>query len=167
MRKFILTVVCFLYISMAVPATRDYQIQYAPGINPKDFYRLDPRLIDVVEAVAQFCQKNGVQLVITSMIRTKERNLAVKSRSLTHVEGRAVDFSVKERWGWNEAKLMLLMEEMEMRFKSIGAISYMGNRRTILLIHETTSKEGALHAHIQVDRKRPNEKTERIIPFKI
>lgn len=129
-------------------------IKFASGINPNDINKIDPRLLKVVFFIAEYCENNEVTFVVTSMIRSTQRNIEVKSKSLTHVEGRAVDFSVKEQWGWNEAKLAILMEEVQMKYSFIGAWSYMGRQRTILLMHSVDGSAQNFHAHVQVDRPR-------------
>lgn len=140
---------------VADPASYRPKIQFATDINPNDINKLDPRLLKVVNFIADYCEQNNITFVITSMIRSKERNKAVGSVSDTHTTGRAVDFSVKEKWGWTQAHIDVIFSEVEMRYNLMGAISYMGNRRTVFLMHDAGN---GIHAHIQVDRNNPYKK---------
>ena len=142
MIKYILLFILGVLLSFPIiadPASYRPKIQFATGINPNDINKLDPRLLKVVNFIADYCEQNNITFVITSMIRSKERNQQVKSVSTTHVEGRAVDFSVKEKWGWTKLHTDVIFSEVEMRYNSIGAISYMGQRRTIFLMHDSVS----------------------------
>jgi len=153
MAKYLIIILLGFTLSInANPPSYRPNIKFAKDINPNDINKIDPRLLKVVFYVAEFCEQNEITFVVTSMIRSKERNSEVRSKSLTHVEARAVDFSIKEHWGWNEAKLAVLMEAVQMRYSFIGAWSYLGKQRTILLMHSTDGTSQNLHAHLQVDR---------------
>lgn len=153
LKYLIIGLACLSICATASSPSYRPNIKFASGINPNDINKIDPRLLKVVFFIAEYCENNEVTFVITSMIRTAERNRQVRSVSTTHVEARAVDFSVKEHWGWNEAKLAILMEEVQMRYNFIGAWSFMGRQRTILLVHSVGTIDEK-HAHIQVDRPR-------------
>lgn len=150
-KYFIIGLTCLSICATASSPSYRPNIKFASGINPNDINKIDPRLLKVVFFIAEYCENNEVTFVVTSMIRTPERNRQVKSLSTTHVDGRAVDFSVRESWGWNEAKLAILTEEVQMRYNFIGAYSYLGKQRTILLIHDAGNGN---HMHLQVDRPR-------------
>lgn len=155
MFKYLLTLLLLIGLfnpTIVNPSVYNPNVFFSEGINPNDIYKIDPRLRKVVDFISNFCTDNEVKFVITSMIRSAERNKQVKSVSTTHVEGRAVDFSVRERWGWNEAKLLILTEEVQMRYSFIGAYSSLGKQRTILLLHDASN---GYHAHLQVDRNNP------------
>ena len=154
--KYIVTLVLSLILSFPIvadPASYRPKIQFATDINPNDINKLDPRLLTIVNFIADYCEQNNITFVITSMIRSKERNKAVGAVSDTHTTGRAVDVSIKEKWGWNEAKLAIVMEEVQMRYNFIGAWSFLGKQRTIILVH-SVGDSNSLHMHLQVDRPR-------------
>lgn len=160
MRYLILVVILVIGISLPIRANPNVykpNVYFAKDVNPNDIYKIDPRLREVVDFVSQFCVDNEVKFMITSMIRSKERNIAVGAKSVTHTEARAVDFSIKPHWGWNDAKLAILLEEVQMRYNFIGAISVLGKKRTIMLVH-SVGTVAETHAHLQVDRPKTKGK---------
>jgi hypothetical protein len=121
-------------------------IRHAPGINLADLLKIEPRLMSMVATVAEFCKQNNVKFVVTSIIRTKERNLQVGSVSVTHVEGRAVDFSILTKWGWNKKLLDKLVRVVEDKHGEYGLYGK-NKKQKVILIHNAGSGN---HAHLQV-----------------
>lgn len=141
-----------LIILFAIPAIGfPYTINFSKGIDPTSIDRLHPKLKDIALFIAGFCEQNRVKFVVTSTIRSLERNKQVRAKSLTHVEGRAFDFSLREEHGWTQELVMLLFIKINERYGHLGAYSTNG-KQVIMFNHEGDSKEGAYHSHVQVHK---------------
>lgn len=127
-------------------------INFASGIDPKSFDKLHPKLRDIAYYIAGFCAQNNIKFVITSTIRSKERNAQVKSVSLTHVEGRAFDMSIKEQWGWNDYLILILVEKVEKIYGSYGAYSNVNGKQVLVFNHDAGN---GVHLHYQVFKGLP------------
>jgi hypothetical protein len=121
--------------------------RYAKNVDPVDFLKLDPRVIEMIGGVAKFCKEHNITFMITSAVRTPKKNKAVGAKSLTHVQGRAIDFSIKKFWGWTPRTIALLEKYIEKRYGEYGIIPPL-QRQKVLLIHKVAG--GAVHAHLQV-----------------
>ena len=147
---------CFL--SFSVFATNDNSnnahlkqtFRYAKEVNPVDFLKLDPRVIEMIGGVAKFCKENKITFMITSAIRSEKRNREVKSKSTTHVEGRAIDFSIKPFWGWNKVTIRKLEKYIENRYGQYGLYGPFLKQK-VIVIHDAGNGSG-WHAHLQVTR---------------
>lgn len=136
---------------------------FAKGINPSDIFRLDAKMILLLNYVAYWCHKKQVEFYITSLIRTRKENDALGSTSLTHVEGRAVDFSIQQKFGWDYSIVQDLMSELNILvntrcigvcrnpYYEIGAISESDYKQRPIVIHKNYSNDNN-HAHLQVRR---------------
>lgn len=134
---------------------------YAKGINCNDIFRLTSEMQLLLSYVGYWCYRRNIDLHITSLIRTKEENAALESKSLTHVEGRAVDFSIKQRWGWDYSKVQDLVNDLNILvnqvtigiirnpYYNIGAISSSDYQQRPIVIHKNYSNNND-HAHLQV-----------------
>lgn len=146
------TIVLLLSL-LAFPAySGDSDINFAPGINPKDIHRIHPKLRDMLRFIAAFCKQENIKFVITSMIRTEERNKAVGSVSKTHVEGRAVDFSIKEQWGWTPELVWHITQKVIRNYKEYGAFSNVNGKQVVIFTHDAGT---GTHVHLQVHRLLP------------
>lgn len=125
--------------------------RYARDVNPVDFLKLDPRVIEMIGGVAKFCKEHGITFMITSAVRSPEYNKAVGGESSTHVDGRAIDFSVKSAWGWTPELIKKLELYIEKRYGEYGRVSLL-KRQPVILIHKVHN--GAVHAHLQVSINR-------------
>lgn len=125
--------------------------RYAKDVNPVDFLKLDPRIIEMIGGVAQFCKKHNITFMITSAIRSPERNKEVKSVSTTHVDGRAIDFSIKPHWGWTPVLIKRLENYINSRFGEYGIYAPM-RRQKVIVVHDANNGTG-LHVHLQVARE--------------
>lgn len=138
-------------------------VSFSKDVNPDDIKKLTPKMRLLLEFVIYWSQARNIELHITSLIRSTEQNNAVKSKSTTHMEGRAVDFSIKEKYGWTYDKLQKLVNELnnlvECRtlgifrnvFYNIGAISAHDNQQRSIVIHKNYNNNLS-HAHLQVRR---------------
>jgi hypothetical protein len=148
--------ILILLLTLAPLSYASAPINYASGIDPASFEKLHPKLKDIAYFVASFCQQNGIKFVITSTIRTKERNRLVGGKSETHTSGRAFDFSLREEYGWTDDRIMLLVYQIERNYKEFGAYSLNGGKQVVIFNHSAESGKGGLyHSHIQVRRDLP------------
>lgn len=131
----------------------DSSINFAPGINPKDLQKIHPKLLQIAGFISVFCKQNRIKFVITSAIRTKERNAQVKSKSLTHVEGRAFDFSIKEKWGWTPELVWMMTEKVNKMYKQYGAFTNRPQDKQVVLFNHDAGN--GYHIHIQVYKGLP------------
>lgn len=90
-----------------------------------------------------FCLSNGNNLVITSAGRSIERNKELNSTSDTHVQGRAMDISVRE---WSPKFKKLFINHFSKKYGHLGALS--GKKLVFMVVHGKTK-----HIHVQVHRK--------------
>lgn len=151
MIKFIL----ILLLTLAPLSYASAPINYASGIDPASFEKLHPRLKDIAYFIAGFCQQNGIKFVITSTIRTKERNRLVGGSSLTHVEARAFDMSIREQWGWDDYKILILVQKLEKIYGQYGAYSSVNGRQVLVFNHSVDGEGSQTHLHLQVFRGLP------------
>lgn len=156
MKLFLLALAFLLLIVANVKAQTHlphmpYTFRYAKDVNPIDFLKLDPRIIEILGGVARFCKHHNVTLMITSAIRTPERNREVKSVSLSHVEGRALDFSIKKEWGWTPQLIKKLEQFIERRYGRYGLYSPILSQK-VIVIHNANNGTGT-HGHLQVTKQ--------------
>jgi hypothetical protein len=131
----------------------DSDIKFAPGINPQDLHKIHPKLLQILAYISVFCKENRIELVVTSAIRSKERNKAIGSVSQTHVEGRAIDISIKERWGWNDDSIMLITYKVNQMYKQFGAFTNRPIDKQVVIFNHDAGN--GYHLHIQVYRGLP------------
>lgn len=128
--------------------TDDIKFRYSHSVNPSDFNSIHPILREIMVDISNFCIDNNITLFVTSVIRTPERNRELGAVSDTHVEGRAVDFSIRSEFGWTKDMLSKLEKLLESKYGAVGAYSYSGKQK-VIVIHDIGH---GIHAHIQVRR---------------
>ena len=141
-----------VFTSSAYPTTAptlEPYIRRSPDVDLADLLKIEPRLMHMVATVAEFCKQNNVKFVITSIIRTKDKNRQVGGISMTHVEGRAVDFSILPKWGWNQKLIDKLVRIVEDKHGEYGLYG-VDKKQKVIVIHKV--KGGVTHAHLQVTR---------------
>lgn len=153
MKLILLFILMFSSVSYAQLGTNNAHLKqtfrYAKDVNPVDFLKLDPRIIEMIGGVAKFCKEHGITFMITSAIRSPQKNKSVGGKSVTHVEGRAIDFSIKSHWGWTPQLIKKLEAYMERRFGEYGIYAPM-KKQKIIVVHDAGS---GLHVHLQVARE--------------
>ena len=132
-------------------AVADTRAHFKRGVDPKEMEMIHPKLVEIVNFSIEWCRKNKARFQLTSLLRSKEDNIRVGSTSDTHVEGRAIDFSIRKEHGWTQSKLLKFQKEIEKKFGKYGAISYTGRVRTIIVYHSVKGGP-ADHGHIQIKR---------------
>lgn len=149
------TIALILSLMLFPAFADDSGINFAPGINPQDLSKIHPKLLQIVAYVAVFCKENRIKFVITSAIRTPERNKAVKSLSNTHIEGRAVDFSIKERWGWSPDLVWSMTIKVNKMYKQFGAFTNRPEDKQVVLFNHSVNPSEGTHIHLQVYKGLP------------
>src|SRR5690606_16303516 len=109
-------------------------IRYKTEVNPQDFLRIEHRIIEVMGSIAEYCKNNDITFIITSMIRTSERNREIGAKSTTHIEGRAFDFSVRSTLGWNNTHMKKIENLINDKYTTYGEYSE-GKFQKVLLFH--------------------------------
>lgn len=102
----------------------------------------------VLSAMSGWCKQNKVPFVITSMIRSRAENVAAGAKSMTHVEGRAADISIR---GWSETDIDLFKAFWTNHDfnKNYGAISSSSMKAKLIYVHGEHENR---HIHVQVRR---------------
>ncbi len=131
----------------------DSGINFAPGINPQDLVKIHPKLRQIVAFISAYCKENNIKFVITSAIRSPERNEEVHAVSMTHVEGRAVDFSIREEWGWTPDRIQDIIRKVTRNYGEYGAFSNVNGKQVVIIAHSVEA--GSYHMHIQTRKGLP------------
>lgn len=148
-----LIVAITLIFSLNSVFAHDPYIRYANGVNPMDILKIEPRLLSVMATISEFCKQNNITFMVTSIIRDEKRNNEVGAVSNTHVEGRAFDFSIRTKWGWNKKLIDRMVKLVEDKHGDYGLYG-VNKRQKIVVIHDAGS---GLHAHVQVIKSYPYE----------
>ena len=126
------------------------KIKLKTSLSCDDLLMVEPSLLAIMSFISAFCQHHDIDFIVSSMIRTEAQNEAVGSKSKTHVEGRAFDFSIKKHHGWTMPLIQKLVDEVNNEFHEFGAISFKDLISRPIVIHGQGDNR---HAHVQV---RPN-----------
>jgi hypothetical protein len=149
------TIVLILSLLTLPSFAGDSSINFAPGINPTDLQKIHPKLLQIVSYISVFCKENRIQLVVTSAIRSKERNKLVGGVSETHTSGRAVDFSIKERWGWTPDLVWTMTIKVNKMYKQFGAFTNRPQDKQVVLFNHSVNPNEGTHIHLQVYKGLP------------
>lgn len=120
------------------------KIQTKENVSFEDLKEVNIALWLLLNHAHLYCGANNLPFVLTSIMH--DRN-GIKSSSVTHQEGRAIDISVH---GWSATHIERFIYHMNRSFVSIGAISIVNGKSIAALYHD--AGYGA-HIHLQV---RPN-----------
>jgi len=113
--------------------------KFKPEVTLNDLENANPKLLIVLGYFGLFCQEHTLPCLITSLFTD-----AVKIRSSsTHRDGRAFDASIR---GFTDEDIKMLVEYMEDKVGSLGAISLSDNIRRVVICHGGTAR----HLHFQV-----------------
>ena len=129
--------------------TRRLYIKLKKDVTIDDMVMMHPALHLMYAFLNYFCHVNDIDFVVTSLHRTLKENKAVGAKSLTHVEDRAFDISLKSEHGWNKNLISELKQEIEDNFSDIGALSASSGEARPIVIHDVGS---GTHAHLQIRR---------------
>ena len=149
-RKFIIVMLLML---SSTGLTNTSSINFAKDIDPTSLTKIYPQLRNIIIYIAGFCDQNRVKFVITSTIRSKKRNIEVNSKSLTHVEGRAFDMSIRPEYGWSPDLVMKLTQNIERKFGHLGA--YTASGKQLLVFNHNANNGTLVHLHFQVYKNLP------------
>ena len=109
-----------------------------------DFFELHPALIKIMGIMNYDFSLNGYDFVVTSSIRSEPEEKALKAKSRTHKDGRAVDVSIK---GIDEDWLKSYIKEIEEDYGHLGAISSKTGNNKLIVLHNSGH---GMHFHVQV-----------------
>ena len=109
-----------------------------------DMCMLSPNLLLMFVTVMQFTQSRGLPLKVTSIISDRENT---KAKTMTHDEGRAIDFSCA---GWSAQDRDDLERELFFKHSQIAAISASTLTPRPIVYHEYMGQ--GFHGHLQVRR---------------
>lgn len=150
---FKLIIAITLIFSLNCSFAHDPYIRYSKDVNPMDILKIEPRLLSIMATISEFCKQNNITFIITSIIRDEKRNREVGGVSKTHVEGRAFDFSIRSKWGWDDKLLDRMVKLVEDKHGDYGMYG-VNRRQKIVVIHDVGSGR---HAHVQVVKDYPHE----------
>jgi hypothetical protein len=111
-------------------------------------FSVSPVLVMIMADMGQYMRERGSVLEVSSVIRSHAENVAVGSKSDTHVTGRAFDVRVKSHdvFFWDE----FAKHFNEKYEKQYGAFSLTQNR-PVLCVWKTHDHHD--HIHVQIHRK--------------
>ena len=112
-----------------------------------DLLFIHPVLLVILAHISLFCHKHGINFQLTSIIRTLQENKDLKSKSTTHVDGRAFDFSVREEHGWTYELIQRLINELNLLYGKYGALSKRDKIGRVIIVHDGGHGK---HAHVQI-----------------
>ena len=98
-------------------------IKFKHEVDRQLFPYLSPNLIMALGDMAAWAKQKGLPFVITETITSEKRDIArgIARKSKSHVEGRAVDVSVKK---WSKVEAENFHDYFDIRYQSIAARSY-------------------------------------------
>ncbi len=119
------------------------KVELKSGIKPMELLCMHPNLFVLFAEALQFAEKRKLPFVVTSIIRSKEENDKLKSKSNTHVEGRAFDLSVN---GWRTIDISDLVAIVGRKHSGLGAISAVDKVSRPVVVHDSGY---GMHFHFQ------------------
>ena len=117
------------------------EIIVKPGVSFEDFKDVNPSLIIVLGWFFSFCEKNGLDCVITSIKEHVDGRVTA-----THEDGRALDASVQ---GFSDGDIIQCIEFMNKNVGHFGAYSKSDNKQRVIIYHDVGLGR---HFHLQVKR---------------
>lgn len=113
----------------------------------EDFAYMTPKLLIIYAFINNFCFERGIEFRVTSLVRSPEYDKVLGATSKTHQDGRALDFSIIP---FSYAQVQELIDEVNTRFKDIGAISASTGKSRPINVHKNHDSVFGSHAHVQV-----------------
>ena len=113
----------------------DIAFQRYPGV--KD------TLKSVLEEMKEWADEKKLPFLITATVSTHDEDLELERISLTHVEGRAADISVR---GWDEESIQEFRNYFGAIHADIAAMNAAGEKR-LVVYHDNGN---GLHFHVQI-----------------
>ena len=126
---------------------RTQYIDFKDKVSHTDLHYINPYLFQILAYISIFCMKNKTILQLTSIHDDSNQDLLLGRVSKSHQEWRAFDMSLRHIYGWNDLLITKLEDEINQKFKDIGAISAKSGISTPIVIHDNGN---GYHAHIQV-----------------
>lgn len=118
-------------------------------IHTGQFLYIHPALMMMLGFTLNFAQMRGIDVCITSIIRTPAENKAVGAVSETHVEGRGLDISLRSEYGWRNSDVAELEQQINEKFSDVGALVWRDGELVSrpIVVHDAGSGP---HIHLQV-----------------
>lgn len=109
------------------------------SVNSSELQNMNPKLMLVLGHFLTFCELHGLPCQITNIT-----NKFKQSKTSTHVDGRAIDISVR---GWAEMDIVNARQYMESVAGHYGAISARDYKKRVFVYHNVGLGD---HIHLQV-----------------
>ena len=113
------------------------------GVSIKDLELVSPYLLILLGATSLHCHQNNLPLVITSI---KSDAIKVKRVSKSHLDGRALDISIK---GWDKDDIDKFVAKMNIQYRHLAAISASDFKPRAAVYHDAGAGD---HIHLQTRR---------------
>lgn len=117
----------------------EYYTFKKPDADPAELYHMTPKMLLVFSLFVNYCKQKNLPVLVTNI-----KHKFPQSKSRTHPEGRAADFSVR---GWTKSDIKLAIEYMNKVAYKYGAISASTGKPRPIVYHDVGL--GA-HFHLQV-----------------
>lgn len=108
-------------------------------VTAAELQNMDPKLLIVLGHFVAFCEKHSLPCKLTNITHKFKQ-----SKSSTHVDGRAVDVSVR---GWTDTDIFNARKHMESIAGHYGAISARDYKKRVFVYHNVGLGD---HIHLQV-----------------
>ena len=108
------------------------------GAKPTELLIMQPSLVIAFGYLLKFCQLNDLPCVITNVSHEFKQSI-----SKTHIEGRALDISIKN---WSSQDIRKGLAYVRKHAKHLGAFSKKTGRRNIIMNHTVGLGD---HIHLQ------------------
>jgi hypothetical protein len=119
---------------------------FKTDLNYQGFSKLHPKMQEVAEFAIDRALMLGVENpVITETLTTSEIDKALGRVSVSHQQGRAIDFRT---WNMKDEQMRTLAQGLWLNYGDLGAFNKLGQRQ--LVVYHDIGK--GPHFHIQLDR---------------
>lgn len=136
---------CFYFLcrfhSGCLPKMKKFFTLKRGHVSAAELQNMDPKLMIVLGHFLAFCDSNSLPCKITNIT-----NKFKQSKTSTHIDGRAVDISVR---GWTDTDIYNARHYMESIAGHYGAISASDYKKRVFVYHDVGLGE---HIHLQVFR---------------
>jgi hypothetical protein len=109
-----------------------------------EYQSLKPTGQMIAEDMAEFCERHGVEFVITDVMSDDEEDKLLNRVSTAHSEGRAFDFRIH---GWSKEFLDKFEKHFETKYARFAALSKKTGKRNLIQYHDNGNGN---HGHCQI-----------------
>lgn len=111
------------------------------------YFSLLPLTQLIITDVSWWANQRGLDVVITETVTTLEEDKELQRVSNSHLQGRAVDFSLI---GWSEKDIKDCEKHFNEKYKEVSAYSLRTKKPVLIVPHD--SGHGR-HIHLQINRR--------------